>query len=251
VTAQPANKWWWTSPAPAARVQLLCFPYAGGTTSVFRPWAEPLSGAIRLHIPRLPGRESRLNERGLDDMGALLEGLASTLDVEPPYAMFGHSLGAIVAFELARYLRSAGRPLPLHLFLSGAPAPHIKQPLGLSGMSGNEFWARLRDLNGVPAALLDNPEMLELIEPILKTDFAIDDRYVYTAQRPLPCPMTVLRGAADSHVNEAHAAGWARHTSGAFVVEVIDGDHFFINSQRDRVLALISRTLLVLTARDR
>jgi len=242
--APPANQAWWTSSAPAARAQLLCFPYAGGTTSVFRPWVAPLSGTVRLHLPRLPGRESRLGERGLDEMGALVDYLAATLDVEPPYAMFGHSLGAIVAFELARRLRRAGRQLPMRLFLSGAPAPHLKRPLGLGGLSGDRLWARLRDLNGVPAALLDNPELLDVLEPILRADFAIDDRYVYLAEPPLPCAMTVLRGTADPSVREAHAAGWARHTSGAFAVEVLDGDHFFIHDQRDRVIALITRTLL-------
>jgi medium-chain acyl-[acyl-carrier-protein] hydrolase len=235
---------WWTSAAPTAPVQLLCFPYAGGTTSVFRPWVEPLAGAVRLHIPRLPGRESRLRERGLDDLRALLPYLASTLEVEPPYAMFGHSLGAIVAFELARYLRSAGRALPVHLFVSAAPAPHLKKPLGLGAMSGDRLWARLRELNGVPAALLDDPELLELLEPILKADFGIDDRYVYTAAPALPCAITVLRGAADPNVSAASAAAWAQHTTGAFAAEVLDGDHFFLHAQRERVVAMIRQTLL-------
>jgi medium-chain acyl-[acyl-carrier-protein] hydrolase len=235
--------WWWTGSAPDARMQLLCFPYAGGATAVFRPWQPPLAGSLRLHAPRLPGRETRHGERAIDDMGALIDALASTFPAEPPYAMFGHSLGAIVAFELARRLRSAGRPLPVHLFAAGSPAPDLRQRVDLGELPSAELWAKLRTLDGTPAGVLDSPELRELVEPMLRTDFLLSDRYIYTEQPPLPCPVTVLRGAADRGVSAAQAAGWARHTSGPCVVEVFEGDHFFIASARDRVVALVERTL--------
>ena len=235
--------WWWTGSAPDARMQLLCFPYGGGATSVFRPWQPPLAGLLRLHVPRMPGRETRHGERAIEDIEVLIDALASTFPAEPPYAMFGHSLGAIVAFELARRLRSAGRPLPVHLFVSGSPAPDLRQRLDLGELPSTELWAKLRTLDGTPAGVLDSPELRELVEPALRADFLLSDRYVYTEQPPLPCPMTVLRGAADRGVSAAQAAGWARLTSSACVIEVFDGGHFFIASARDRVVAVVERTL--------
>ena len=157
--------------------------------------------------------------------------------------MFGHSLGAIVAFELARRLRSAGRPLPVHLFVAGSPAPDLRQRLDLGELPSAELWAKLRTLRGTPTGVLDSPELRELVEPMLRTDFVLSDRYAYREQSPLPCPITVLRGAADRGVSAAQAAGWARHTVGPCVIEVFDGDHFFIASARDRVIALVERTL--------
>lgn len=235
--------WWWSGSAPGARMQLLCFPYGGGTTAAFRPWQERLAGSIRLHVPRLPGREARHGEPAIEDMAVLIDALAATFPVEPPYAMFGHSLGAIVAFELARWLRSAGRPAPVHLFVSGSPAPDLRRRLDLGELPSDELWAKLRALDGTPASVLDSPDLRELVEPMLRADFLLSDRYAYTEQPPLSCPMTVLRGADDPGVSIAQAAGWARHTSGSCAIEAFDGGHFFIASARDRVVALVEHIL--------
>jgi medium-chain acyl-[acyl-carrier-protein] hydrolase len=218
-----------------ARVRLLCFPYAGGGASAFRGWSSLLPAELEVCPVQLPGREARLREPALRDLPAaiaLLREETRTLR-RGRFAFFGHSLGALLAFELTRALRRAGEPAPTHLFVSGCGAPHVHEPesRSLSDLSDEAFVAALRGFAGTPEAVLDNRELLTLVLPTLRADFALRDGYRCADEPPLALPITALGGEDDPHVS-LHALGaWRVHTSRSFSLQRFPGGHFFFRDQ--------------------
>jgi medium-chain acyl-[acyl-carrier-protein] hydrolase len=153
-------------------------------------------------------------------------------------------MGALVAFELTRALRAFGAPLPARLIVSGRGAPHIYGSTGIIDLPDDDFIAELwRRYNGIPAALLDEPELLALFVPLLRADLALLERYHHEPGEPLPCPITAVGGDRDPNVSAADLDGWSRHTSGAFRREILAGEHFFIQSNQARMLALVGEEL--------
>src|SRR6266480_2306887 len=175
---------------PQARIRLFCFPYAGGGASLFRTWSEHLPEDIEVCPVQLPGREDRLLERPFSDLPSLVDALAPALlpYLDMPYAFFGHSMGSLISFELARYLRQMEYShMPVHLFVSGHSAPQIPDPNPPSyHLPEPEFIEELRHLRGTSEELLQNAEFLQLLIPLLRADFALCETYKYIHDKPLP-----------------------------------------------------------------
>lgn len=239
-------------PNPAARLRLFCFPYAGGGASIFYPWTRELPAEVEVCPVQLPGREGRMAETPFQRMEALVPAIAEALRpyMDRPFAFFGHSNGAIMSFELARLLRREGRRMPLHLFLSGRPASHVpsRHPK-IHHLPQEEFERELRRLQGTPEEILQNREIMELITPLLRADFALAETYEYVPEAPLDVPISAYGGARDADVPVEDVEAWREHAAGPFRMQVFPGDHFFINGDRAMVLRELSRELAGVVAR--
>lgn len=228
------------------RARLLCVPYAGAGTAAFRAWPDRLPDWLDLWAVRLPGRETRIAEPPVDDVHAIVAGVIPAVSgLDPlPYALYGHSMGALVAFELARELRRRGGPQPVHMFLSGRRAPQRPDDLpGICHLPKPEFLARVRDLNGIPERLFDEPGLIDVIEPALRADFAVCERYRHTTGEPLGFGLSVFGGDRDPTTDLDQLHAWRSQTAGPFVVRTYPGDHFFIHTCRDKVLVALAADL--------
>lgn len=232
-------------PNPQARLLLFCFAYAGGGASVFRLWQEQLPPTIEVRAIQLPGRETRLRERPFTEITPLVQALARVVASEGrPCAFFGHSMGALVSFEVARHLRREGVALPHHLFVSGRRAPQVADRLApISPLADGPFLAALRRYNGTPEAVLQNAEAMSLFLPILRADFALCERYAYRPEPPLDCPITAFGGVEDETVPPIDLAAWRLQTRATFAQHLLPGDHFFLNRYREPLLELLARDL--------
>lgn len=228
------------------RVRLFCFPYAGGAAHVFDAWPAQLPRAVGVCPVMLPGRPPRMREAPVGDLDALAEPIAVSIvgHADRPFALFGYSVGGLLAFEVARRLRRCGAAQPAHLFVGACRAPHMPptEPPA-STLSEAAFVERLRVLAGTPDEVFQNPELLDLLLPTLRSDFALSDNYRYASEAPLPCVITAFAGVNDALVTEADVAGWRHHTSAAFHVHRLQGNHFFIQSQAPVMLQVIAAAL--------
>lgn len=231
-----------TQPKPDARLRLICFPFAGGGASAFSDWNDSLPDDIELSAVQMPGREERLRETLLTDMSELIDQLSAQLQslADKPYVFFGHSMGAIVCYELARRLRDTNSPLPAHLFLSARAAPQLQELSELRYLDGDAFIARLHDLYGaVPEAIRNSTELQEVFLPILHADVTLLETCNVGPGEPLDCDITVFGGADDPAISAAMLAGWQQCTSAGFSQHEFPGGHFFIQAQREAVLAAV------------
>jgi len=234
-------------PNPSAVLRLFCFPYAGVGSTTFRTWIGEFGPMVELCLIQPPGRESRFAEPAMTSVDALAQAAADAMSsyVDSPFAFFGHSLGALVAFEVARELRRRHQPLPLHLFASAHRSPDLPHPHPPMRQLPDERFIEAIDQNygGIPQAILDNRDLLELMLPCLRADFTSFETYQHAAEPPLSCPITAFGGRADRRVREFELTGWQAHTSGAFRLEMFDGHHFFLQSTRDALLTSVRRDL--------
>jgi medium-chain acyl-[acyl-carrier-protein] hydrolase len=232
---------------PQPRLRLFCFPYAGGGATVYRDWSRLVPPDVEVCAVQPPGRESRLGEDAYSRLQDLLPPLAGALGdlLDVPYVTFGHSLGVLVSFELARHLRRTGGPLPQHLLVSGRRPPHVRSDEHelMHKMDDDRLLDAVLELNGTSPEIREHPELLELALPLLRADFALSETYEYTPEAPLPCPITAFSGTADPHVSRSEAQDWAQHTSGGFELRMVPGDHFFLTSAQGQLLADISELL--------
>lgn len=223
-------------PAKGA-LRLFCFPHAGGGAAPFHAWMARLPQSIAI----VPMRTPRAH-----DMAGLVAALAESIQLylDEPFAFFGHSMGAVVAFELARLLRRRNCSAPRLLIASGARAPqfrrgHVPPPEPTEA----EFVEALRRLQGTPPEVLDNPNLLQLVLPALREDAAIYRNYVYAEEPPLACPILAYGGAEDPNVRREHLEGWAQQTTAAFASRVFPGGHFYLRTHRPEFLAALARDL--------
>jgi medium-chain acyl-[acyl-carrier-protein] hydrolase len=218
----------------SANVRLFCFPHAGGGTVPFVNWRAQVPPEIAICPVRLPGRESRLGEPPFTDTSELVQVLATAIQpwLDRPYAFFGHSLGALVSFELARELSRSSLPLPVHLFLSGHSAPETPEVVSaIRHLDDTAFIAELRRRYGrFPVALEEHSELLELILPYLRADVTLFETHVYQPGPPLARPITAFGGEADDTVPRAHLEQWSAYTSAPFHLRMFPGDHFYVES---------------------
>lgn len=246
-STSPLNPWISRRrPDSGARLRLFCFPYAGGGTVVFHGWRIDRPEGVEVCSILMPGRESRLREPAFDRLPALIKVLAEAICpyLDRPFAFFGHSMGALIAFELARYLRARGNPTPHHLFVSAARAPQRWCTRSRSHqLAEPDFIRELRRLNGMPDELLQNKEWLELLLPTLRADFAVCEEYIYQPDRPLECPLSAYGGRDDPEVAEEEITAWRDQTQGAFTQEIFPGDHFFLHDARETLLHAIGQAL--------
>ena len=244
----PAKTPWFPyyKPNPKANFRLFCFPYAGGGASTFQRWNLPET--LELCPVQLPGHETRLMERLLTRMdelsAALVDALSPYLDI--PFAFFGHSLGAIVSYEVAQRLRAEADLQPWHLFVSARRAPQIALRREISHQLPNEaFRSRLRHLKGTREEVLENAELMELMLPALRADFELDETYQRGAgYLPLDCPVTAFGGLEDDEVPKGDLEAWRETTLNRFQLKMFPGGHFFIHSQGESLLTSITEALL-------
>jgi medium-chain acyl-[acyl-carrier-protein] hydrolase len=241
------GSWFERYPRPEATLRLLCFPYAGAGASVFQHWPNQLPASVEVWAAQPPGREHRIGESPLRTVDALAEQAvaAGGPAFDEPYVLFGHSLGACVVYEIARRLRATSRPDPLHLIASGRRAPHLESVLDrppMHTLSDEEFIERLRELDGTPAQVLADEQMMELLLPVLRADTEAAETYdVDEASLPeISCPVTALGGTDDTYIPREHVAGWAQTTSGSFDLEMLSGGHFFIDDRSEAVTDLVA-----------
>lgn len=227
-----------------ATLRLLCFPYAGASPVIFRPWVSAIPENVELRVLHLPGRGSRLREVHLTRMAETIDLLEAALAplFDRPFAFFGHSLGALIAFELARRLQAKGQS-PTHLFVSGKNAPDADQNPPFHQLPDAAFLAELRHLNGMPEAVLNCQELLDIMLPVVRSDFTLLETYRHEPGPPLACPMTVFAGTRDPRTNPAGVVAWRAHTTSTIQTVMVPGDHFFIDSARNRVLDVVAQTL--------
>ncbi|MFH8349515.1 alpha/beta fold hydrolase [Streptomyces sp. NPDC018045] len=231
----------------APGLTLYCLPYAGASARIYEPWAAKLPPTVTVRPLELPGRGARWTDPPARELGALLTDLAGAMDEarQAPYAVFGHSFGGILAYELTRHLLAHGFPAPRRLLVSACLAPHDATPAETNhDLPDAELTARLRALRGTPEELLSNPELMELYLPVIRADYTILDHYRAPAADPLDCPVSVFCGADDREADRAAADAWTKYTHAAVTVEEIDGDHFFLRDHEDAFLARLAAHLV-------
>lgn len=245
----------------SAGPRLYCLPHAGGSASAFRSWFGRI-GEVSVRPVQPPGRETRLRETPYREMDRLVADLADAVladlvDEEGPagaapggpvrpYAVYGHSLGALEAFELVREIRRRGGPDPLHLFVSGCGAPGDDPDSGeppIGGMSDEQVVALLRRIGGTPEWMLGDPSVLRMILPPFRADFAVKESHAPRAEPPLSVPVTALAADGDARTGTAGMAGWEHHTTGPFQAYTLSGGHFAVLEQAGVTQRYIARAL--------
>lgn len=235
--------WFMPEKMPFAPVRLFCFPFAGGGASAYRSWLkEPLFGVVPV---QLPGRENRMREKPLRSMEDVVTQVTDAVMpwTKQPYAFFGHSLGARIAFEVARQLRRRGGLPPVHLFVSGSRSPEIPEPFPLHELNDDDFITALARYGGTPGSLLENRELMKLFLPMLRADFLVDETYEFKEENPLSIPVTAFYGTDDREANRQEMQGWQRHTDREFQMIEVPGGHFFIQQETAFLLGRIRQAL--------
>jgi medium-chain acyl-[acyl-carrier-protein] hydrolase len=235
-------------PVRDPQARLFCLPYAGGGTTIFHAWPDRLPNAVEVCPIALPGRENRIREKAFDRLPPLVEALAAAIHpyLDKPFALFGHSMGALIAFELTRYLRERRYPMPYQLVVSAARAPHCRSSTAkIHVLPDHEFTQQLRLLRGTSEAVLQNEELMQLLLPVLRADFAICEEYVYNADAPLDCPITVYAGRDDQEIGSDLLHAWSEQTRGIFRLRMFPGDHFYLLTAREKLLRAIGDDLRV------
>lgn len=245
--ANLSRQWFHTAASPlTAQLRLFCFPYGGAGHSVFLEWPRHLPPQVEVCMASLPGRGGRFlesaHEHVEDVVEALLEAMTPLLDL--PFVLFGHSVGALIAFELARALERRGAPQPRRLIASGRVAPQIPYsgPL-LHRLDDESLKRELRRIGGTPESVLGNEEMFRAFAPMLRADFAVTETYRYEAGRRLSCAIDAFGGRQDEQVPIDDLDAWRGQTSQAFEMHLFDGGHFFVNTCRAHVVTTLAGLL--------
>jgi medium-chain acyl-[acyl-carrier-protein] hydrolase len=238
----PVYRRWVTcpKPRPQASLRLFCFHFAGGDASLFRLWTTQLPPSIEVCPIELPGRATRRAEEPITRFPELLEklaGMARPFLKQLPFAFFGHSFGGITAFELTRWLRRHGGPLPVRLFLSACPALHVRQrpAPSISHLSDEEFLEQIATRFGAPHEVLASDEVRDTVLPALRADLLVAESYRYVHEAPLDVPISSFGAWEDPEVSPAEAEAWRQQTTGDFRVRMFPGNHFFLAAERKRL----------------
>lgn len=243
---RPRNPWFPFGTGEGGAVRLLFLPHAGAGAAVYRAWGRGLPATIATCPVQPPGRGTRHTEQPLTSATEIARQLAPEVlrMVRPPYAIFGHSTGALCAFEVVREIRRLNGPLPVHLFVAGRRAPTIPMfRTELAGLATDELAVVLRRMGGTPEEVLADPFMLERIQPLLVADFHVNEIYSYRAEPRLPIPITAFASTRDHFAEPGQVAGWQHETSDRYAQFVLDGDHFAIFENSQAVLGWIAADL--------
>jgi medium-chain acyl-[acyl-carrier-protein] hydrolase len=233
-----------------ARMRLVCFSYAGVGAAMYARWPDLLPADVDLWAVQLPGREGRLREPPRTELRDVAQEIVAAMQgrIESPFVFFGHSMGAVLAFETAHILAARGLALPRHLLLSSRRPPHLPDPAPpLRHLSDAAFIAEIaRRYGGSPAQVLESPELLALLLPALRADIAALETHVVAARPPLAIPITAYGGTSDTRTTRDELEAWRAATSAAFRVRMFPGGHFYLADQRAALLADIAGVLSAL-----
>jgi medium-chain acyl-[acyl-carrier-protein] hydrolase len=234
------------NPRPDAALRLFCFPYAGAGASAFRIWAQNAPTGLEVQGVQLPGRESRLREPLFTSVDTLVDALVPAMVdlLDKPFSIFGHSLGALIGFELTRRLQELSLPLPQRLFVSARQAPQI--PLDgekLHLLPEAHLKEELRHYAGTPEIVLQDTNMMSLLLPTIRADMAMNETYSYVPGSPVSCPISAFAGLRDAKVSVASVEAWAVQTSLDFEISCFDGNHFFVKQEYPFILNAVMKDL--------
>ncbi|MFE0192292.1 thioesterase II family protein [Streptomyces sp. NPDC058989] len=233
-------------PAPGAGTRLVCLPHAGGAAGFYFPVSAALAPRVDVLAVQYPGRQDRRKEPCIDSLPELARQVVPRLLpwTDRPLALFGHSMGASVAFEVARTLEHEHGVVPVVLFASARRAPSAHRDEFVHRQSDDRLIRDVEELSGTDAQLLRDPEMRSMVLPALRGDYKAAETYRYVPGPGLSCPVTALIGDADPRVTVEEARAWATHTTGAFDLKTYRGGHFYLNEHSDAVVREISGQLL-------
>jgi len=239
---------WVIKPKPnsQARLKLFCLPFAGGSSVSFYNWAELLPETLELCLIEIPGRGQRLSEPLRHRLDELVPEIAEGIkdELEQPFVLFGHSMGALLGYELTYLLQTDFQIMPQHLFLSGRGAPHLpNRDEPIHQLPEADFVRHIKKFNGTPKAVLEHQELMELLLPILRADFEICETYQYRSKEKITCPLTILGGLQDSGATREELAAWRKLSSGPFNLRLFPGDHFYLLEQRPKLIETIMRDI--------
>lgn len=227
-------------------LRLFCFPHAGGSAHIYRSWQRFLPSEIEVCPVEIPGRGMLMHQDAYTKLPALVEHIASELHphFSVPFAFFGHSMGSLISFELARYLRRHNAVAPVYLFVSGNTAPQLpRQKPPMYNLGHQEFLDALHSLNGTPEEILENPELMQLMVPLLRADFEMVETYQYRPELPLDCPIAAFGGFEDQDAEQEELQSWELQTTEAFSLDMFSGDHFFLRAVQPLLLEKIRTKL--------
>lgn len=232
-------------PRPDAAARLVCLPHAGGSASAYRAWPGLVGERIEVHAVQYPGREDRFGEAFVDDLHTAAARIAE--EVAPlargRYALFGHSMGGAIAYEVAARLHRFGLPAPAHVFISGRQPPAHHRGGTVHTRDNDGLAAELTRLSPVNAELLAEPELAELVLPIVRNDYRVIERYEPGEDVVLPAPITALIGTDDRELTPAEARDWARYTDRGMRLREFPGDHFYLIDHRRAVADIVAEAL--------
>jgi medium-chain acyl-[acyl-carrier-protein] hydrolase len=242
-----SGRWFPGGTRPASRLRLFCLPFGGGSAAAYSPWATDFPAEIGLVPVELPGHGTRLREPPQRSLEEVVAGLVEALGplLTQPFAFFGHSMGALLAFETARALRQANLPAPRRLILSGQPAPHFptdEEPA--ADLDDDAFLGYLRRLGGTPPEVLGNRRLMELLLPAIRADFRLVESYRHAPQPPLDIPCSVYGGLQDPLATREELAAWQAHTARPVTIRMFQGSHFFLTQAPDLVIRALLTDLL-------
>ncbi|RAG85058.1 thioesterase [Streptacidiphilus pinicola] len=242
----PETPYIWRAKQPAATRRLVCFPHAGAGAAAYADWAALLPPQIELVAVQLPGRQNRIAEEPFTEVDVLVDVLVHALRpvLDLPCAFFGHSAGAILAFELARALRARGRKAPEQLFLSAQPAPGDSQVRMLHELDDLDFSTEIFALGGLDPELLEDEDVLDAMLYTLRADFTLFERHRIEPGAPLDCPITVLAGDSDPRAPLDEVRQWQEHTRGPFAAEIYHGGHFYFLDSPTEVVSRLAAAML-------
>jgi medium-chain acyl-[acyl-carrier-protein] hydrolase len=242
------NAWVKVVPRSGVRLRLFCFPHSGAGALSFRSWQDNFPSEIDICPVQLPGRENRFRDKPYEHMAPLVKAATDALMpyLDQPFALYGHSLGSLVAFEIARRLRIQGARQPEHLFVSGCHAPQLPPATApISQLNDKAFLTEVERFGGISKELLQNTEFITMVLPILRADLSIYDTYAYTVAPPLDLPISAYGGSQDARAPEALLAAWRKQTNSQFSLQMFPGGHFFLQSDQKRFLATLTKSLLL------
>ncbi len=227
-------------------MRLFCFPFGGGGASVFHPWADAMGDDIEIRALQLPGRETRYTEPRGQDINYLVKNIVQSMLAyqDKPFAMFGYSLGSLLAFEVYRELRRQNMRMPEHMFMAAFYAPHLPPAHPpISHLVDEEFVERVEYYYQPPGEAWNNRELREFLMPVLRGDIALYEGYVYQPDEPLQCPIDVFAGAQDRSIPLELMQSWSEQTSSRVRQHVFNGGHFFIDDSVNEIQSLVSNSL--------
>ncbi len=252
---QSSNPWLvYPETNASAPFRLYCFAYAGGNANAFRTWPALLDKRVELVAIQYPGRATRFKETLIDSMAFMLEALENALSEslkEKPYAFFGHSMGAGIAYELSRRLYTKSETqkvnLPVRLLVSGRRGPSTpieadRKPI--HDLPKDAFLERLKNLNGTPEELLQHEDLMNLMEPILRNDFKLVETWSYQAGKTLPIPLSIYGGEKDEHINLETLEAWKKESNMESNLVMFPGDHFYLHQHEELLLKEINKELM-------